>query len=578
MDIVQEIKSKLNIVDVVRDYGVVHPISSGNFKTLCPFHDDHHPSMILNVNKSFAWCFSCNSGGDIFSFVQQKESCSFSEAVEILAQKANIDFKKVAINSDSINKRKKIISVIDYANNFFVDNLSSSDIANNFLNKRELPEDIKKYFSIGFTDNKKISLENYLLKNGFSHKDMVDSGLFSYRDNNKKILKERFVNRVTFPIYDNIGNICGFGGRYIGNNKNYPKYINSPETEIYDKSKIIYGFFQAKKEIQKSKKVFLVEGYFDCLAFWKIGVKNVVSMSGTALTDDQIKILKNYIEKVVISLDSDQAGMNATKKVIVKCLEHDISTYIVDMQKYKDPDEAIRENKESFLLSLEKHQDALLFFMEKEFKDVDFLDINEKKKFIGGFLKIINSAKNPIVKDHYLYMLSKITRVSKHDLIDFSQDINPDFAIVKDKKKTWKIPTELEYFIGLLIAFPKLCTIAKSNFLCDYFKDCQIKNVYNELINNYNFSGDFYENNLEKVLDIYDFKKWCVISMYSENSLSNLPDSLKEAEFKNIVKKLNVKILQERIKSIINSMSSGDLDSKIKEVKLLNELITQFNN
>ena len=313
-DLIDEVKSRCDIVSVISQY--IHLKNSGsNYSGLCPFHSEKTGSFHVNQNKQIYKCFGCGEGGDVINFVMKIENLDFMEAVKLLAEKNGIEFKTNLTEADK-KKMAEIKLMQDIhlqAARFYFKNLTSSKNAGyDYLRNRGLSDKIIKKFGLGYSLYSWNSLMDYLLSIGYEKKDLVKSGLVAHKENGDKYY-DKFRNRVMFPIFDYRGNVIGFGGRVLDDS--LPKYLNSPDTILFNKRYNLYGLNYAKKSV-KNDTLILVEGYMDLISLVEHGIENVVATLGTALTNEQGKLIKRYASTAVIAYDSDEAGIKATLRAI----------------------------------------------------------------------------------------------------------------------------------------------------------------------------------------------------------------------------------------------------------------------
>ncbi len=350
-EFIDEIKSSNDIVDVVSGYVNLKRHGTTFFGN-CPFHREKTASFAVTPEKQIFHCFGCGVGGNVISFIQKVENLGFKEAVELLAERAKIALP--ADNNYSQDESKDELKIKEYhksqmysinkeAGRFFHQNIYNSKLAQDYLTKRKLNISTIRKFGIGFAldDN---SLFKHLKAMGFKEENMIATGLVGKTD--KGILYDKFKNRLMFPIFDVRGRVVAFGGRAIGTHeelkeKHIPKYVNSPENLIYIKGKHLYGLNLAKQSTDKLKRILVVEGYMDVVTPHSYGVSNVVASLGTALTENQGKLLRQYAEEVVLSYDSDQAGQNAIMRGIDVLSELGVTCKVLQMQDAKDPDEYV---------------------------------------------------------------------------------------------------------------------------------------------------------------------------------------------------------------------------------------------
>lgn len=347
MDVKDEIRARLPIDQLVAQYCQIKR-KGRNFVSLCPFHNDSHPSFLISPDKGIAYCFACQSGGDIFSFFQKIESVDFPTAVKMLAEKAGVDIpkdnftpKKPSVSKDEKDRLRECLAA---ASKFYEEKLKSIPMALSYVQNRGVPPELMEKFGIGYAPDSFSETYDHLLKLGFSRTELVAAGLGVQKELEGKIY-DRFRHRIMFPIRDAQGIIIGFGGRAMGDSD--AKYVNSPESPLYNKSAVLFGLFQARDAIRKTRKVVLVEGYFDCIAAHKAGVEHVVAVSGTALTEEHVKILRRHADDVILCLDQDNAGQLAAVRAFDLLSRAHLRINSATLPA-KDPDELVQKDPALF--------------------------------------------------------------------------------------------------------------------------------------------------------------------------------------------------------------------------------------
>jgi DNA primase len=335
----EEIKNKLDIKEVIGQYLKLQK-AGANYRALCPFHKEKTPSFFISPSRQIWHCFGCNSGGDIFSFIMKIENIEFKEALKLLAQKAGVE---LTYENPQIRSQKQIlIDINKEASKFFEENLWKNKDVINYLVKRGLNQETIKEFHLGWAADEWQSVSNFLIKKGFKSKDIIDSGLAVAKNTE---IYDRFRSRIMFPIEDYSEGIVGFTGRIfqginplktIKDIEKIGKYINSPQTLIFDKSKILYGLSKSKNYLRSQESTLLVEGQMDFLAAWQSGIKNIVATSGIALTAYQLKILKRYNNTLVLGFDMDEAGEKASERSIELALSKEFNVKILRLPEGKD--------------------------------------------------------------------------------------------------------------------------------------------------------------------------------------------------------------------------------------------------
>ncbi len=410
-DVIEEIKNRCDIASIISQYIEIKP-SGTNYKGLCPFHGEKTPSFYINTSKQIYKCFGCGEGGDVINFVMKIENLDFMDAVKLLAQKSGIEINTNIdeATKEKMEKAKKFQDIHVNAARFYFSNLiSSKNPGYEYLRKRGLDDKIIKKFGLGYALDKWDSLVEYITSIGYTKQDLIECGLFGYKDETGRIY-DKFRNRVIFPIFDYRGNVIGFGGRVLDDS--LPKYLNSPDTIIFNKRHNLYGLNFARKEI-KDRSVVLVEGYMDLISVYQYGVKNVVATLGTALTEQQGILIKRYVDTAIISYDSDEAGIKATLRAIEILTKLDINVKVLNLRDSKDPDEYIR--KYGVIKYKEEMQDAIHYIKYKIdilIKDYNIQKDDEKIKFAKEATKIVKALKSPVEIDYYAKYLAKLLDIS----------------------------------------------------------------------------------------------------------------------------------------------------------------------
>ncbi len=341
MDSVAEIKARLPIEDLVRSYTQLTK-KGKNFVGLCPFHNDTHPSFLVSPDKGICYCFPCQKGGDIFSFYQQIEHVDFPQALRDLADRVGVTLPDAPKGGPTKDEKERVRECLEAAAAYYKKLLANSPAKEYLEHRGVTAQEIEQFelgvSPVGFTDT-----YDYLLKAGYSRKEIVLSGLAIQKDLQDQRPYDRFRNRLMFPIHDGQGRIIGFGGRTLGDDD--AKYLNGAESPLYRKSSVLFGLHHALQAMRDAKRVIVVEGYFDVLACHRVGMTNVVATCGTALTEEHAKLLKRYVETVVLCLDSDKAGQSAAERAFPILSKNDLIVEAVTLGQ-KDPADAAQESPE----------------------------------------------------------------------------------------------------------------------------------------------------------------------------------------------------------------------------------------
>ncbi len=414
IDPVLEIKSRLSIEDLVKDY-VQLKRAGRNLKGLCPFHEEKTPSFMVSPDKGIAYCFGCHKGGDIFKFYMEAERVEFTEALGDLADRVGIkiDYKVTTLSPINQNQKAQLKAVLKKAAQFFQEQLRMSEKAKQYIDQRKITSEIQEQFGLGYAPDSWEKLTSYLKKADFAVKDLIVAGVAIPDEKSKQECHDKFRDRIMFPFYNDRGEIIGFTGRALTND-NQPKYLNSPDSPVFHKSSFIYGLYQAKSSIKKANDVLVVEGQIDCLSCVQHGMIHTVAVSGTAFTSKHLDMLRRQTEKITFIFDGDQAGKNAALRIIPEVINKDVSARFVVLPLDKDPDSLIKENSELFSEFISKSSDWLDFIYQAFFTADSIKNNDESKRFLQMIVPLIKRMPHPIDQDSMIKKLAKILGKSEH--------------------------------------------------------------------------------------------------------------------------------------------------------------------
>ncbi|MCC7522894.1 DNA primase [Candidatus Uhrbacteria bacterium] len=489
MDSAQEIKTRLDVVDIVSEYIPLKPAGTGAFKAPCPFHQERTPSFYVNRPRQSWHCFGCDQGGDLISFVMRMEGMEFVEAIELLAQKAGIVLPKY--DGEKASQRKRVHEVNDLAVKFFrasLQNLPEAEVARAYLAKRGLDDLTIDLFQIGYAPDSWSVLSEALAKKGVTESELLAAGLCAKRENGSGVY-DRFRGRVMFPITDVHGNIAGFTGRILTDNKEIAKYVNTPETAVYKKSSVLYGLEKAKGEIRRLDLAVIVEGNMDVVGSHQFGVTNVVASSGTALTSEQLSLIKRFTKNLAIAFDQDAAGNAATLRGLDLARQQDFTIKIITLppEAGKDPDDAVRKNPELWKQAIKDAVGVMEWIYRNSFKGRTASNPEDKKLIAKDILTEIARIADPIERDHWLKKLAKDLDVSEEALKEAlkKKDGNAPRAtnhIASEKKPAVQEKDTLEERVfAYTISRPDMFRLAVETVHPDDFKNPSLSSLYNRL-------------------------------------------------------------------------------------------------
>ena len=430
MNELDEIKNRLDIVDVISGYIKLEK-AGANYRARCPFHDEKTASLMISPGKQIWHCFGCSKGGDMFEFVKEMEGVDFRDALEILAKKAGVELKNYDKSSlQNKGEKQKIGEVLEQALKFFEYYLQKSQrgkMAKEYLLKRGLSEDLIKDWRIGYAPDNFDKLSKFLEDRGYNKTFIEKAGLAFLKSNGG--LCDRFRSRIIFPFFNLNSEIIGFTGRIFGKEDNTAKYLNTPSTILYDKSRALFGIDKAKIEIKKEDKCILVEGNVDCIMAHGAGTKNVVAVSGTALTDLHLKIIKRYTLNLVFAFDMDNAGAKATERAIDLARQIGFNVSILDLGKEKDPaDIILKQGGKKWLEIINKAEKVMDFYFRKAFSNRDINNVDDKKKITEEILPQIKKIENTIEQAYFIQKLAQ-------NLMVREDDVRKELAKTKIEKK-----------------------------------------------------------------------------------------------------------------------------------------------
>ena len=420
---INNIRSKANIVDIIGSY---LPLTQRgrNYLCVCPFHDDHSPSMSVSEEKQIYKCFACGNTGNVFTFVENYEDVSFLDAVMIVAEKCGISIDKSLIKNNKVVSNKEEFEIMNLAEKFYQNNLKTEfgTTALDYLNKRGISEEFIKEFGIGLSLDNSNTLYNLLLKKKYNVGKLLDVGIINQSDDR---YYDMFTRRITFPLWDKDGNVVGFSARIYRGEKDTSKYVNSRESKLFKKGETLYNYHRARDFVKLEKSVIVVEGFMDAIRLFVGGVKNVVALQGTALTKEQINLLKKLHSKVILCLDNDSAGENATLSNGEAMIKEGLEVYVIRLSGRKDPDEYVLANGiEAFKNNLVNPMTYFDFKVNYLKKNRDLSKTNDLAMYVNQVLEEVANSKDDILIE---LTLKKI-----------SEEYNLSLEVLKEKVKGLK--------------------------------------------------------------------------------------------------------------------------------------------
>ena len=566
-----DIQRKVNIVDVIRDY-IPLTKKGKNYFGICPFHDDHNPSMSVSPEKQMYKCFVCGAAGNVFNFVKDYKNINFYEAVKEVANKVGISIDIGSYKPKEDIKFKDQYDIYDLSNKFYQNNLNTplGKIARSYLANRNIDDDIIKTFQIGlsFSDNKLTSL---LESKGYSKDLLVKSGIGVISNDGK--VSDIYRNRIMFPLWDTNGKVIGFSGRiYEGSDTS--KYINTMETDIFKKGSLLYNYDNARKSILEKDEIIICEGFMDVIRLYTIGVTNAVATMGTAVTKEQLNLIRKLTNNVILLFDGDKAGEKATLSFIELSKDIDFNIGIIRLEEDLDPDDyIIQKGKDKMMEHLSKPINSFDYSLLNLKNNYNFNNPEDISKFISSISDKISNIEDDVIRDLEIKKISKLTNVDI-DIIkskikvkekkDIKIDIKPNIKFKENKyDKASKLilfnminhVNIIQYYFNNLSYLPDELDRKLASEIVLFYKKY---NSFN-LVDFITYLGD----NSELVKRVSFIDSLELNKEYTMEEIDNYFDTIKEFSSKK-----QIENLQEKLKNETNDVVRKEIAKKIIDIKM----------
>ena len=562
-EMLNEIRNKLDIVDVINKY---LPLTQRgkNYFGVCPFHDDHSPSMSVSREKQIYTCFSCGATGNVFTFVANYEHIGFYDAVRALGREVGYDLGNTRVTK---NKNEEAYKIYEYASKFYQNNLNTSLGKNalEYLDSRHIDKDTIKKFKIGLSFSK-TSLTDYLIGKNIGLDKLVDLGISNENGT------DLFINRIMFPLYDLEGNVVAFSGRRY-NTKEGSKYINTKETNIFKKGNILYNYHNAKELLKKNDSVIVMEGFMDVIRASTVGITNCIATMGTALTKQNANLLKKMANNIILCFDGDKAGEEATISAINIFKEIDVTPKVVRLPENLDPDEYIlKYGKDKFKSKIDNPDSSIEFLMEQHKNNKNLTDIEDITKYINESLTDLITCNDSVLVELALKKMaveySVDYNILKNKYLELKKNIVQKKIVVTKKK-------ELKYNQQQLAARNLLFYMLKDNKIIDevnkkivFFPEENIRMLANEIIYYYHSYGVF------KVADFISYiaENDEELALFNEIVSMNLPEMYNKEEIDDYIKVINTYPTKKKV-SELNRLLKEEKDP-LKQASILSEMLS----
>ena len=495
-ELIEEVRSRNDIVDVISGY-VKLKKSGSNYFGLCPFHNEKSGSFSVSPSKQMYYCFGCGAGGNVITFIMEYENYTFMEAVRMLAERAGIELPQMEETPEerkSRDIRSQLLEINKLAAVYYFHQLrgQNGSTAMNYLKKRELGDETIQRFGLGYSSMYSDDLYRYIKSKGYKDDILKESGLFTYGDGK---VTDKFWNRVMFPIMDMNNRVIGFGGRVMGDGK--PKYLNSPETKLFDKSRNLYGLNIARTS--RKPNIIICEGYMDVISLHQAGFNQAVASLGTALTSGQASLMKRYTDQVLITYDSDGAGVKAALRAIPILKEAGLTTKVINMKPYKDPDEFIKGlGAEAFQERIDKAQNSFMYEISAMEQNYDLTDPDSKTRFFNEVAGRIVGFEEELERNNYIEAVADKYMVSMDALKAMVGNYGNRVGIVKDRPDSRRTSSShkekedgisqaqkilLTWLVQDMSLYPKVAAyLSPDDFIEEPFHDVAVR-LYEQLDN-----------------------------------------------------------------------------------------------
>ncbi|MFA5086898.1 MAG: DNA primase [Candidatus Paceibacterota bacterium] len=581
MNEIEEIKSRLNIIDVVGGYLKLEKAGI-NYRACCPFHSEKTPSFFVSPSRQTWHCFGgCNEGGDIFTFVMKIENIEFVDALRILAARAGVELKARSGEwQKTKNERQTLLNICEMSARFFEAYLKKSvkgKEANEYLLKRGLKQETIDAWRIGYAPEAWSNLSDFLIGKGYAREDIVKAGVAIAKDQTKFF--DRFRSRIMFPICGFNGEPLGFTGRIFGNaDENEAKYLNTPNTLLYDKSRALFGIDKAKLEIRKNDFCILVEGNVDAIMSHQAGLMNCIAVSGTALTPYHLNIIKRYSPNLVLAFDMDAAGNKATKKGVALAQKMDFNIKVIPLTDEKDPaDIVLHEGEEKWKQMVMGAKPANEFYFDLAFKNKDANVMEDKKKIIAELLPVFKKISNAVEQSFWLNKLAIAIKAEEQDLrkeMEKVKDEEDSFEITaikyEPREKTAKTRQELmeEQAVMFVLLDRENISLLSTETISNF--SAPIKDILMKIIERPQITNDELIDSLKDSQETIDLLNYLILKSEVEGIIEDAPRELEKC----VTARHN----------LINKNSRRELALKIKEceakgdLETLQQLLEEFNS
>lgn len=579
--VIEQIKQRVDIIELLSEYLKLQKAGS-NWRALCPFHHENSPSFMVSAEKQIWHCFGCDKGGDIFTFLQEIEGVDFPEALRLLAQRANVTL--TSYNPSAQQKKQRLLDIVSQAQQFYAQALRESKeagVARRYIQQRDLTAETVTTFGIGYSYDDWSRLKDYLTQRGYHEADLIEAGVVVNH-------YDRFRGRLMIPLHDTTGTVVGFTARTLKQDEPGGKYINSPQSIVYDKSQLMFGLWRAKSAIKKLNATLVVEGNVDAITAQQHGFPNTVATSGTAFTASQLLQLKRYSPNLLLAFDLDAAGEQAAERGIDLALQHAMNIKIVRWPKqYKDPDDCIRADAAAFKEAIRQASGIVDYWFWHAQQDLQLERVEHKKLLVQRLLPKLKKLSDTVEVSHYLQKLAELVRVDagllqeqlnklkngKSNVEQVSYHTGQELK-VRGKDRSTRL---VEHILGLLLTMPEQFAYAHDYLDIAFITDDTLAELYRRMLDQYNKSGQFTEDRADMAL--VGKLRLQIDHDFPDSSPPDRQEALVRA-----IRELRKRYIEQRLRDLEIELKQAEtqhhdqlMNQLTEEVKLLTQQLTELS-
>ncbi|UCF64608.1 MAG: DNA primase [bacterium] len=587
--LIDRIRDAIDIVELISRYLNLRK-QGKNFKSLCPFHTEKTPSFTVSPDKQIFYCFGCGAGGNVFNFLMRYEKITFPEALQKLAEEAGIELPKAQKDDEKSSEYDRLYRANQFAGDFYHQMLLKNlDKLSPYLNRRQISAEVVNYFKLGYIPDSWDLLLQEIERKKIKIEPFLKTGLILQSEKDTKKRYDRFRNRLLFPIHNLSGRIVAFGGRALGDDPNSPKYLNSPESPIYNKSQILYGLYYSKDWIRQEDSVIFVEGYMDYLQLFQNDIKHVVATSGTALTEDHAKIIRRYTHNIILCYDADSAGIQAALRGGQILFQENLDVRVLILPEQEDPDSFVKNNgKSAFFALLENASDFFEFKLANLQKSYGKDGVSQKAKIVGELIQSIAAHKDPLKQNFYANLLAQRFNLQENTLIE---EIQKKYKILQSREKKYplsEIPKSQSEPSSLLLTGAWSAEKDVLILLLNHFDE--VKNIIFQLLEEDDFLNPPFKNVFSliknnKDRDKQDLIHWLFSLLEDEKVVSILSAELfhdiekPDRYLNDCIQKIKITRYQQHIDSLRQQLRQlNPEDKEYREIlKTVNENMVKIN-